>query len=66
MLPRTNVVYGFVVEDENRKITDMVSFYSLSSTILGNDKHKTLRAAYCYYYFNTKTQLNALMTECVL
>ena len=31
-----------------RQITDMVSFYSLPSSILGHDKHRTLFAAYSY------------------
>jgi glycylpeptide N-tetradecanoyltransferase len=28
----------------------MVSFYSLPSSVIGNPKHKTLNAAYLYYY----------------
>ena len=35
----------------------MVSFYALPSSILGNDKHTLLRAAYCYYLFANKTKL---------
>ena len=66
MLPRQGVVYAFVIEDGAHNITDMISFYSLSSTILGNDKHRTLRAAYCYYYFNTRTKLNDLMTDALI
>ena len=35
MLPREGVVYSFVVEDpETKKVTDMVSFYSLPSTVV--------------------------------
>jgi glycylpeptide N-tetradecanoyltransferase len=66
MLPRQGVVFAYVIEDGSHNITDMISFYALSSTILGNEKHKTLRAAYCYYYFNTKTQLQALMTDALI
>jgi len=43
------VVYSYVVET-NGKITDFYSFYCLESTVIGNPKHDTIRAAYLYYY----------------
>mmetsp|Transcript_52537 Transcript_52537/g.87148 ORF Transcript_52537/g.87148 Transcript_52537/m.87148 type:complete len:481 (-) Transcript_52537:742-2184(-) len=67
LMPRTGVVHCYVVEDPSTKaLTDMLSFYSLPSTILGNDKHRTLRAAYCYYYFTTKTTLLHLLTDALI
>ena len=46
---RPGVVYSYVVEDpETKELTDMVSFYSLPSTILGHDKHSQLNACYMY------------------
>lgn len=45
------VVWSYVVEDpETHRITDFVSFYSLTSSVLGNQKHIEIRAAYLYYY----------------
>ena len=44
----------------------MVSFYSLPSSILGHDKHRTLCAAYSYYYFRTKTPLVQLMNDALI
>jgi len=32
--PRDGVVYSYVVENESGKITDVLSFYELNSTIL--------------------------------
>jgi len=32
--PRDNVVYSYVVESDGGKITDMLSFYELNSSIL--------------------------------
>jgi glycylpeptide N-tetradecanoyltransferase len=62
LLPRDGVIYTYVVEDpETNSITDLISFYSLPSTIVGNAKHKTLNAAYSYYNVSTKTPLNVLM-----
>ncbi|CAO3608419.1 unnamed protein product [Cunninghamella blakesleeana] len=51
ILPHKDVVWSFVAEDPTtNKITDMISFYSLPSTVIGNDKHTTLNAAYLFYY----------------
>ncbi|ORZ15800.1 acyl-CoA N-acyltransferase [Absidia repens] len=51
ILPHKDVVWSYVVEDPTtKKITDMVSFYSLPSSVIGNPKHKTLNAAYLFYY----------------
>ncbi|KAI9659737.1 MAG: glycylpeptide N-tetradecanoyltransferase [Alyxoria varia] len=43
------VVYSYVVE-AGGKITDFFSFYTLDSTVIGNKKHDTIRAAYLFYY----------------
>ncbi|KAI9258161.1 acyl-CoA N-acyltransferase [Phascolomyces articulosus] len=51
VLPHKDVVWGYVVENpETKKITDMFSFYSLPSSVIGNPKHSTLNAAYLFYY----------------
>lgn len=45
------VTWAYVVEDPTSgAITDMISFYSLPSSVLDSDKHKTLEAAYLFYY----------------
>eukprot|EP00004_Rigifila_ramosa_P000662 TRINITY_DN10694_c0_g1_i1.p1 TRINITY_DN10694_c0_g1~~TRINITY_DN10694_c0_g1_i1.p1 ORF type:complete len:453 (-),score=118.22 TRINITY_DN10694_c0_g1_i1:46-1404(-) len=67
LLTRPNVITTCVVEDPaSGVITDVISYYTLSSTVLGNDKHKTLRAAYCYYYATTKTPLEQLMNDMLI
>jgi len=48
ILPRPGIMSCYVLE-QNKKITDFVSFYHLNSTILGHPKHKTLNAVYMYY-----------------
>jgi len=63
-LPIEDVIYSYVVEDpESHEITDMISFYSLPSTIIGNTKHPILKAAYSFYNVATKTDLTALMKD---
>lgn len=46
---RKQVTWTYVVESQG-KITDMISFYSLPSSILDSEKHKNLEAAYLFYY----------------
>ncbi|KAI8364705.1 acyl-CoA N-acyltransferase [Radiomyces spectabilis] len=51
ILPHEEVVWSYVVEDaETHKITDVFSFYTLPSSVIGNPKHSTLNAAYMFYY----------------
>ena len=40
----------FFQNPETKKITDMFSFYSLPSSVIGNPKHSILNAAYLFYY----------------
>ena len=37
-------------QDENKKITDFISYYSLESSVIQNPKHSVVRAAYLFYY----------------
>lgn len=48
--PETKVIYSYVVENEEGKITDFFSFYSLPFTILNNSVHKELGIGYLFYY----------------
>jgi glycylpeptide N-tetradecanoyltransferase len=48
--PVPDVLWSWVARDDQGKMTAMVSFYSLPSTIIHHPIHKTLRAAYLYYY----------------
>lgn len=66
-LPRPGVVHSYVVEDpKTRKITDLISFYSLPSSILKHPKYKKLNAAYSFYNVSTKTEWKALMTDALV
>ncbi|RLN95925.1 hypothetical protein BBJ28_00014201 [Nothophytophthora sp. Chile5] len=64
MLPREGVINSYVVENQQtHKITDFTSFYHLPSTIIGNDKHSKLRAAYSLYNVATSVPLTHLMQD---
>jgi glycylpeptide N-tetradecanoyltransferase len=76
--PTDRVVWAFVVEDGNGKITDMTSFYSLESSVLGeaSKQHDKIFAAYCFYYATEvafqdkekglKERLQELMTDTLI
>ncbi|WFD45158.1 glycylpeptide N-tetradecanoyltransferase [Malassezia psittaci] len=44
------VTWTYVVEQQDGRISDFFSFYSLPSSILDHEKHHTLEAAYLFYY----------------
>ena len=44
------VVWAYVVENAQGKISDLVSFYCLESTVIKKGKHDKVRAAYLFYY----------------
>ncbi|XP_052183790.1 glycylpeptide N-tetradecanoyltransferase 1-like [Diospyros lotus] len=67
LLPKENVVDSYLVESpETHEITDFCSFYTLPSSILGNQNYSTLKAAYSYYNVSTKTPLLQLMNDALI
>jgi len=65
-LPIPNVVYTYVVENDKKEITDMVSFYCLPSKILKNQKYDQLRAAYSFYNVATSISFKDLMYDALI
>ncbi|CRG95647.1 glycylpeptide N-tetradecanoyltransferase, putative [Plasmodium gallinaceum] len=63
-LPIDNVIYTYVNE-ENGEIKDLISFYSLPSQILGNEKYNILNAAYSFYNIATTTSIKNLMQDAI-
>lgn len=66
LLPRPSVIDTYVIVDkeDTSKVTDMVSFYHLPSSILGKDE--TLHAAYSYYNIATSIDLLELMKDALI
>jgi len=55
LLPRKDVVYSYVIQDQNtKKITNFASFYKLPSTVMTTNQHNTLNA--CYSFYNVVSQ----------
>ncbi|GFR43176.1 hypothetical protein Agub_g4226 [Astrephomene gubernaculifera] len=63
-----NVINAYVVEspDSPGRVTDLVSFYTLPSSILGHPQHTELKAAYLYYNVSTVTPLKQLVSDAMV
>ncbi|VEN54848.1 unnamed protein product [Callosobruchus maculatus] len=59
-LPRDNIIDSFVVEDDQGRLTDMVSYYMLPSTVMHHP------AAYSFYNVSTSTPWPELMTDALI
>ncbi|KAJ8956389.1 hypothetical protein NQ318_015127 [Aromia moschata] len=64
-LPRPNIIDSFVVEQDG-KITDFVSYYTLPSTVMHHPVHKNLKAAYSFYNVSMATPWTTLMTDALI
>ena len=47
-------------------ITDLVSYYTLPSSVIGNDKYNSLKAAFMYYTVAKETPLQDLMQDILI
>ena len=67
-LPRPGVICTYVATkaDSLNDVTDLVSFYLLPSTIIGNPKHSHLNAAYSFYNVATSVDLVTLMKDALV
>jgi glycylpeptide N-tetradecanoyltransferase len=68
LLPRNNIIYTYVLEDENNKITDFCSFYGLSRTILNNNnsKYKKINIAYSLMNYNSSISMKDLLKTAII
>jgi len=66
LLPRKGVVSSFVNVNDSGEITDFCSYYHLHSSVLGNDKHSTLYAAYSFYNVAKTVDVTELMRDCLI
>ncbi|BDA48372.1 Glycylpeptide N-tetradecanoyltransferase 1 [Coccomyxa sp. Obi] len=63
LLPVEGVIDAYVVEGPDGKVTDLASYYTLPSTIIGNAQYDTLKAAFMYYTVAARTPLLQLMQD---
>jgi len=65
-IPKKNVIQSYVITNSEGKVTDIISYYSLPSSILNNPKHQTLYAAYAWYNIATTKTLEVLMNDALI
>ncbi|EAA01164.5 AGAP001804-PA [Anopheles gambiae str. PEST] len=67
-LPQNGIIDCFVVEDPAKPgtITDMVSYYTLPSTVMHHAVHKYVKAAYSFYNVSTRTPWLDLMNDALI
>ncbi len=69
LMPRESVVYTFVVSHDRegeRVVTDLISFYSLPSTVVDHPVHKKLSIAYSFYNVATSVPLKDLLHDALI
>lgn len=66
-IPREWVIETFVVEDlVTHKISDVMSFYSLPSSVLKHPEHKILNVAYSFYNVPGKYSATQLASDALI
>ncbi|KAM8723294.1 glycylpeptide N-tetradecanoyltransferase 1 [Sparus aurata] len=65
LLPQENIIDTYLVENDG-KVTDFLSFYTLPSTIMNHPVHRSLKAAYSFYNVHTTTPLLDLMSDALI
>ncbi|AYV82460.1 MAG: glycylpeptide N-tetradecanoyltransferase 2-like [Hyperionvirus sp.] len=64
-LPKTDIIYTYVLET-NSKITDLCSFFSLSSQVLNNTKYSEMKGAYSFYNIASSVPLKDLINDAMI
>ena len=64
-LPRDNVVNTYVIETDG-KVTDMLSYYYLNSTIINHPKYSKLCAVYSFYNVAATVNMTKLMRNSLI
>lgn len=64
-LPRKDIINSYVVENKG-KITDMISFYTLPSTVVSHPSYNNIKAAYSFYNIATSVGWEQLMSDALV
>lgn len=66
-VPKKGIVHSYVVENpKTHELTAFTSFYTLPSTIIGNDKYKDLIAAYAFYTVNEDGPITNIVSDALI
>ncbi|VDN57264.1 unnamed protein product, partial [Dracunculus medinensis] len=62
-LPRPNVIHSYVVKNKEGKVTDLISYYLLPSSVMHHPQYKSIKAAYSFYNVATSVSLKQLIND---
>uniref|UniRef100_A0A6Q2YMN4 Glycylpeptide N-tetradecanoyltransferase n=1 Tax=Esox lucius TaxID=8010 RepID=A0A6Q2YMN4_ESOLU len=66
LLPRESVIDTYLVESSGGVLTDLVSFYTVESTVMNHPLHAGLKAAHSFCSVTTSTPLTDLMEDALV
>lgn len=69
LLPRENVFYSYVNENDKGQVTDLLSYYELNSHVLNHEKYNKIHiayASYCVAAGNDQTNLKTLFKDALI
>ncbi|XP_033111747.1 glycylpeptide N-tetradecanoyltransferase 2-like [Anneissia japonica] len=64
--PREGIINTYVVEGDKKQVTDFISYYTLSSSIMHHTVHDILKAAYSFYNVSTTVPMMQLMQDAMI
>ncbi|VDM10657.1 unnamed protein product [Wuchereria bancrofti] len=66
-MPREDVIYSYVaLNEEDSRVSDLISFYSLPSSVMHHPQYKSIRAAYSFYNVATSVTLKQLINDALI
>ena len=67
LIHQDGVISSYVLEDpQTKEVTDFVSFYTLPSTVIGNNEYDELKAAYMFYMVPGKHCVEELTRQALI
>lgn len=64
--PKNKLIYSYVVENDEGKLTDFTSFYLLPSSVLQHEHHKKLYSAYSFFNVAGSVSLKELLRNTLI
>ena len=65
-LPKNNIIYTYVLENENQQITDFCSFFGMTRTVINDEKYKKIYFAYSLININTTISYKDLLKTAII
>lgn len=69
MMPKDNVVWTYVIEDESKKVTDFFSMHRLSQTCINSEAmalgHTIMHSGCLFYYGLSKNNIKEVTKQCL-